>query len=350
VTAANGGGTLAVVTLTFKQKGKAGLDCAYSVSMADGTGGAVTAAAAHLTGGTTEPSIANVLTLIANREYRFILPCISNADMALASATGTMGRLRTYIAANDTGIGALLQTAHSACTDSTTNAKAMSGQHDFEYFSHHIIRGALSLPCEWAAAIVGVYARESKSDPNHPMGKIEFKAELVGTPAIQSDGLTAAEEEDLLNSGVSYVGYNAQGAPRLERPITTYFEDTDGNPDDRILDVSKVFGMIAVGSYLRTYAQRTFKGKKLLPSMPTGGTPIPPGVIAVEDAKSLILGQIRSVFVTAGVVRGDKLDEAVADGSLVVQVNPANETQLDLFLPLRIVAPLVRTSIYMVQS
>lgn len=352
VTAANGGGTLAVVTLTFKQKGKAGLDCAYSVSMADGTGGAVTAAAAHLAGGTTEPSIANVLTLIANREYRFILPCLSNADLATASATtANMGLLKTYISANDTGIGALLQTAHSACTDSTTNAKAMSGQHDFEYFSHHLIRGALSLPCEWAAAIVGIYARESKSDPNHPMGKIEFDdGELVGTPAIQSDGLTAAEEEDLLNSGVSYVGYNAQGAPRLERPITTYFEDTDGNPDDRVLDVSKVFGMIAVGSYLRTYAQRTFAGKKLLPTMPTGGTPIPPGVIAVEDARSLILGQIRSVFVTAGVVRGDKLDEVVADGSLVVQVSPLDETQLDLFLPLRIVAPLVKTSIYMVQS
>lgn len=351
VTAANGGGTLAVATLTFKQKGKAGLDCTYSSTLSDGTGGSVTAAAARLTGGTTEPSIANVLLLITNRECRFILPCLSNADLATASATtANMGLLKTYIRATDTGIGALLQTAHSACTDSTTNAKVMSNQHDFEYFSHHLARGALSLPCEWAGAIVGAYARETKSDPNHPLVKLSLTATLVGTPAIQSDGLTAAEEEDLLNSGVSYVGYDAQGLPRLARPISTYFVDSDGNPDDRILDISKVFGMIGVGSFLRTYAERTFAGKKLMPTAPSGNTPIPPGVIAVEDAKSLILGQIRSQFVTAGVVRGDKLDEVIADGSLVVQVDPQDETQLDLFLPLRIVAPLVKTSLYLVQS
>lgn len=351
VTASNSGGASATVTITFKQKGKAGLDCKFSAVLSEGTGGSVTpTSATAMTGGTTEPDIANVLTLIANREYRFILPCLSNADVATASTTCNMGRLKTYIRATDTGIGALLQTAHSACTDSTTNAKVMSNQHDFEYFSHHLIRGALSLPCEWAAAIVGAYARETKSDPNHPMVKLGLVASLTGTPSIQSDGLTAAEQEDLLNSGVSYIDYDAQGLPRFARPISTYFEDADGNPDDRVLDVSKVFGMIAVGADLRTFCERTFQGKKLMPNLPSGNTPIPPNIVEVKDAQGLIVGRIRSQWVAAGVVRGDKLDEVIADGSLVVQVDPQDETQLDLFLPLRIVAPLVKTSLYLVQS
>lgn len=350
VTASNSGGASATVTITFKQKGKAGLDCQYSAVLSDGAGGSITpTSATAMTGGTTEPDVATALLTMANREWRFILPCLSNADLATASTTSNMGKLKTYIRATDTGIGALLQTAHSACTDSTTNAKAMSNQHDFEYFSHHLIRGALSLPCEWAGAIVGAYARETKSDPNHPMVQLELKASLVASEDVAGDDLTAAEQEDLLNSGVSYIGRTAQGVPRLERPISCYFEDADGNADDRVLDVSKVFGMIAVGADLRTFCQRTFRGKKLAKSFPSG-TPIPANIVEEKDAKGLIVGRIRSQWVPAGVIRGDKLDEVIADGSLVIQVDPTDETQLDVFLPLRVVPPLVKTSIDLVQA
>jgi hypothetical protein len=40
----------------------------------------------------------------------------------------------------------------------------------------------------------------------------------------------------------------------------------------------------------------------------------------------------------------------LADGSLVVQVDPLDETQLDVFLPLRVVPPFVKTSIDIVQA
>ena len=353
VTASNGGGTLAVVTLTFKQKGDCGNDASYRARLLDGTGGSISPTAKSvLTGGTTKPSIANVLTVIADREYRIILPALGNTDVAQASTTGTAGRLKTYISNNDTGIGALLQTGVFACTDSTTAAKAMSGQHDFEYFSHHLIRGGQSLPCEWAGAIAGIYAREFKADPNHPLVRLEFIAELYGTDDIAADNVTKAEQEDLLASGVSYVGYTSGTTPRprLERPISCYFEDDDGAPDDRILDVSKVYGMIAVGDDLRVLVARTFKGKKLMRSLPSGNTPIPPNVVEEKDAQSLIVGRLRNKWVVDGVILGARLDEVLADGSLIVQVDPTDETQLDVFLPLRVVPPLVKTSIVIVQS
>lgn len=351
VIASNVGGTSAVVTLTAKSKGKWGLDIRYSVALSGGTGGDATAAA--LTGGTTEPDITDALAVVAQREYRLIVPCLSNADLATASTTSNMGRLKTHIAGKNSGIGALLQTAHTACTDSTTNAKAMSNQHGFEYFSHHLIRGGQSLPAEWGGAIAGLYGREIRSDANHPFVLAEFKetTELYGSANVDADALTEAEVEDLLASGVSYGDYTAQRRPRLARPITCYFEDSDGNPDDRVLDVSKVFGAIAVAADLRTETQRQFKGKKLLKNLPSGGrTPTPPNVVEEKDARSFILGRIRSQWVAAGVVNGVKLDEVIADGSLVVRVNPTDETQLDVFLPLRIVPPLVKTGITIVQA
>lgn len=351
VTAANGGGTLAAVTLTFKSKGKAGLDCTYSVTMADGAGGNVTPAGTNLTGGTTEPDIANVIAAVVNREYRIWCPTLSNADMATASTTSNLGKIRAHIRATDTGIGALLQSAHTACTDSTTNAKACTAQHDFEYFSHHLVRGALSLPCEWTGAICGAYARDIANDPNHPFIKQELAlAELYDSATPQTDSLLAAEAEDLLASGVSYIGRTAQDVPRFERPISTYFEDADGNPDDRVLDVSKVFGLMAVGDDLRTQCEQRFKGKKLAKTLPKGNTPIPPNVIEESDAKAFIVSRLRSQWVSAGVIRGDSLDAVIADGSLVVQIDSTDETQLDVFLPLRVVPPHVKTSVYLVQA
>lgn len=352
VTATNGGGTLAVVTLTAKAKGPWGNDIKISTSLSGGTGGTTTASGAALASGATEPSVATALGLITQREYRLIVPCISNADAATASATSTFGRLKTHIQAYDSGIGALLQTAIGACTDSTTNAKAMSNQHGLENFSHHLIRGALSLPCEWAGAIAGIIGREIASDPNHNFIHTEFQATLYGSPTINSDALTNAEIEDLLTSGVSYVGYTLGGGqvPRLERPISCYFEDSDGNPDDRILDIGKVYGAIAVGADLRVQVQRAFAGKKLLPNLPSGLTTIPPNIVEEKSAKSFVLGRIRSQWVASGVVNGVELDAAVEDGTLFVRVNPTDETQLDVFLPLRIVPPLVKTSITIVQA
>lgn len=353
VTASNGGGTLAAVTITFKQKGKAGLDVRYGATLADGTGGDVTPNdLTNMTGGTTEPDNTAALLVLPTHEYRIILPCLSNADVATASATSNMGRLKAYMAANDSGIGALLQTAHTFCTDSTAHAKAMTGQHDWEYFSHHLARGGLSLPCEWAGATCGLYAREIKLDPAHSFIEAEFKESttLYGSPNLNSDALSEAEEEDLLNNGASYIGYTAQRRPRLARPISTYFEDSDGNPDDRVLDFSKTFAMCAVGDDLRVLCQRTFKGKKLMKTLPSGRTPIPPNVVGEEDAKGIIIGRIRSKWVTDGVIRGDKLDEVIADGSLVIQVDPTDEMQLDAFLPLRVVPPLAKTSLYLAQA
>lgn len=352
VTASNVGGTDPAVTLTFKSKGLAGNDVIYKARLLDGgTGGTITPTTrTNMTGGTTTPAVVNALSLVVQREYRIILPCTSNADAATASATATLGRIKTHITGHNEGVGALLQTAHSACTDSLTNAKAMTNQHDFELFSHTLARGGLSLPCEWAGAIVGAYGREIRTDPNHNFIHTAFVARLYGSPVIDADALTAAECEDALANGVSYVSYNARKEPRMERPITTYFKDSDGQPDDRVLDIGKPFGALAVAADLRTETSRAWKNKKLAKSLPKGSTPIPPNIVTESAAQTFIIGRIRSRWCSAGVILETALDEAIADGSLVIQVDPIDDTQLDTYLPLRIVPIFAKHSIVIVQK
>lgn len=353
VIASNSGGASATITITAKSKGKWGLDITYSAKLVDGTGGSITpAAVTNCTGGSTEPDATIALGLVTSREYRLIVPCLSNADLATATTASNMGLIKAHIAGTNTGIGALLQTAHTACTDTTANAKAMANQHGWEYFTHHLCRGGQSLPAEFGATIAGLYGREIRTDANHPFVLAQFRdsTEIYGTDDIDDDALSEAEEDDLLASGVSYIGYTAQRRVRLARPITTYFEDSDGNADDRILDVSKVFGTIAVAADLRVQVQRTFKGKKLAKTLPAGRTPVPPNVVTEQDAKSFVVGRIRSQWVAAGVVNAVRLDEVIADGSLSVVVDAIDEGQLDVFLPLRIIPPLVKTSIVVVQA
>jgi phage tail sheath gpL-like len=350
VTATNGGGTLAAVTLTFKSKGLSGNDAIYRARLLDGgTGGAVTPGTrTALSGGTTEPSVVNALTLITQREYRLIVACIGNTDAANASTTSTLGRLKTHLVGRGEGIGALLQTVHSACTDSLVNAKACTNQHNFEFFTHHLARGALSLPCEWAGAVAGLVAREIRTDPNHNFIHTPFRAELYGSPSIDADALTAAECEDALVSGVSYVSYTVRMEPRLERPITSYFEDSDGNPDDRVLDASKPLAAMAVLTDLRTRCARAWANMKLAKTLPAGSTPIPPRVVTEAAARAFIVGILRE-WCGQGVILESELDAALADGSLVIQVDDTDEHQLDTYLPLKIVPIFAKHSIVLHQ-
>lgn len=352
VIASNSGGASATVTLTAKSKGTWGNDVRYYVTMTAGTGGAVSAAGSALTGGSGEPDMTNVIALVVQREYDLIVPCLSNTDLATASTSANMGLLKAHIAGHNTGIGALLQTAHTTCTDSTSNAKAMSGQHDWEYFSHHLCRGGQSLPAEFGGAIAGLYGREIQADPGHPFVKATFleSTSIFGSRDIDGDALLPAEQEDLLNNGVSYIDYTATKRPRLARPITTYFEDDDGNPDDRILDVSKVFAMISVGKDLRVFCERSWRGKKLAKTLPGGRTPIPENIVTESAAKTSIVGRIRDQHCRPGVINETLLNEAVENGSLIVEVDPNDETKLQCFLPLRPIPPLVAVGLSFAQK
>jgi phage tail sheath gpL-like len=341
VTASTAGG--ATLTLTFKTKGKVGNDVLLYLTVKDGTGGAATLGGAALAGGTLEPSFVNVLSLISGKEYDLILPVVSNDDAAAASATSGPGRVKTHLNTHATGFSAKLQQAVVGLTATLSAAKVGAGQHDFGPMEYVHANKARSLGCEFAGAEVGARLREESVDPAVNRINTTYLASLYLARDLGADALTDAQVEDALQSGVTPVTFTSSSEPRVARPITTHWKDDAGNPDDRLLDVSRVSGIYAVAKDLRVALPQQFRGAKLSKDLPPGDDELPPGVVEERDVKAFVISRCR-FWQKQGVVRRDKLDEAIAGGTLIVRVNPSDPSQCDIVL-LAIVPPLAKFSL-----
>jgi phage tail sheath gpL-like len=342
VTAANSG--TAVVTLTFKVAGTWGNDCLISRVAANGTTGTVTASGAALTGGTQEASIANVLTLVSTGEYDLILYCTGNTDAGTASATSGPGRLKTHISSLYSGRNAKLQQAVIGLTLTIANAKTGAAQHNFGPLQYVICQAGQSLPCELGGAEVGARLREESEDPAANRIGMLYTATLYGAIDLVADEMTDAEMEDCLQSGVTPVVYTSSGEMSPLRPVTTYFKDTGANPDDRLLDTSRISGIYAVAKDLRVAIPREFVGAKLSEDLEPGEEPLPEGVTEVRDVKGFVHTRVR-FWIQRGVVVKAKYEEAYDNGQFLVRVNPTDASQCDIVLPIGIVPPLAKFSL-----
>ena len=70
------------------------------------------------------------------------------------------------------------------------------------------------------------------------------------------------------------------------------------------------------------------------------------GVIEERDIKAFVIGRLR-LFQAAGVVTKASLDTAIESGTLIVQVNALDSTQVDIVLPFSIVPPLAKFGVVM---
>lgn len=344
VTAANGGGTLAVVTLTAKVAGPWANDIRIRSELSEGTGGAIAASAATMTGGTTEPDFSTALSNVAGQEYDFIIACVSNADAQSASATSNPGRVKTHIDNYDSGNNAKLQQAIVGLTGALADAETGSVGRNYGPMQYIFCLNGESLGCEWAGWECGRRLRAETEDP--AVNRIGDPIEgLFGAADLVADAPTDAEVEEALAAGISIISYDAQGDPFMVRPITTYSEDSGGNTDRRLLDVSGVSGTYAFAKHLRTVIPQEFAGAKLSVDLADTDEPPPPGVVQERDIKAFIIGEYR-VFTGRGILRRDTLEEVLDDGTLVVQVNDTDETQVDIVIPVAVVKPLAKIGTY----
>lgn len=352
VTAANGGGALATTTLSAKIAGNWGNDITLALTVKDGAGGSVSigGGATALAGGTTDVNLTNVLSLVSGKEYDYILVVTSNADAQAASASSGPGRVKTHITTHATGFNAKLQQAVVGLTGALAAAKTGAAQHNFGDLQYVFCQAGRSLPCEWGGAEVGARMREEQPDPNVNRMRSTYRATLYGARDLVADALTDAEVEDALFSGLSPIGYDATDAPIMIRPVTTYFKDGSGNPDDRILDVGRPTSLKRVAKDLRVSLPQAFPKAKLIKDLEPGDDDPPEGVIEERDVKAFVVDDRLAFWVKKGVVRRDKLAAAVADGSLIVKVDDDDEHQCDIVLPLSIVPALAKWSVVVNQA
>lgn len=341
----------AVVTGTFKLPGTIGNDCKVALTVSGGAGGSVTlggVTSGRMTGGTTEASIAAALATVPTKEYDLILVAANgNTDTGTASATTAPGRAKTHVETYRTGASAKLQQAIAGATGALSVAKTGAAQHNYEYLQYIFAANARSLPAEWGGAELGARMREESLDLAVNRIGMPYRATLYGPKDLASttDGaLTDVQVEDALQSGVTPVTYDSTGTPRPARPVTTYFKDTAGNPDARVLDTSRPTGTLGITKDLRSALPAEYPNAKLSKDLEVGDDPPPAGVVQVKQIKKFVESRLR-FFVAQGVASGPALAAAIADETLIVRVNPSDPSQCDLVVPVSIVPPLAKFSL-----
>jgi phage tail sheath gpL-like len=345
VSAANGGGTLAAMTISAKHTGTVGNDVLLAVREIGGTGGAVTLGGPALTGGTGTTDITTALAAIATTQYDLIVVCGGNADAIAASTTGLVGKLKTHMQNHISGFGALLQQAVVGVTGSLSSAKVGPATHNYELFEYVFARDGQSLPCEWAGAEVGARSREEQIDPNvnrSNRADMPYIATLYGPANLTTGRLTFTEEQDALVSGLSPMRYLDTGVPFISIPRTTYWVDAFSNEDRRLIYVSQPTTLIEMGKDLRAFLPGRYPGAKITPDQSQGDDDAPANVVEVGDVRAAVVDRIKQVYVAQGWVVKSEVDAALANGTMSFEIDPGNDSKLNIVLPFKPIPPLTQ--------
>jgi len=343
--------TAGIVTLTARSKGPAGNDITLRVQRVAGAGGTCTPSAAHLSGGTTEPDFSTAITTMALKEYDYIVPCVSNAD-AQSASTSNPSRVSASILANSSGLGAKLQQMVVGSTGSIASAKTGAIARNDVAGEHITATSAEALPCVLAGAEAGDRARRRRVEYN--ANRIGSRLTgVAGSADPVGDQPTTPEAIDALNNGVTVCGYDAQNNLVVIRPITTHSQDSSGNPDRRCFDVNEVDACYEVAKDLRTALPVEFMSPdggqlKIVRDRLSDGTDdeTPEGVIEERDVRGFIVDRLSGFWVRKGVIDGAALAAAVTAGTLQVKVNDSDPTQVDIFIPLKIIKVLAKMGVY----
>lgn len=334
-----------VLTLTAKYAGTWGNDVRFYSALSGGAGGAAADSAAALASGTGDPDFTNALSLVSVKEYDIILPCLSNTDAVLGTTSSNGYRLKTHINTYNSGLGAKLQTALIGVTSTSTSAAktgpAYTNEGNLEYaFGMNFV----DLPCQVAACETADRLKREALEFGNANRIGTSYPELYGAKDKVADKPTAAEIEDCLNSGLSIFSYDGTNTPYIVAPITGHFKDSNGAADSRIYYVTEVTGANTVMKDLRAALPQEFVQVKIAPNQEGADEPLPPNTVEERDVEGFCLTRLR-YFQRQGVIQKAKLDAAIADGTLIVQIDDTDESQVNIVLPFAIVKPLAKFSL-----
>lgn len=342
VTASSGG--TGIVLLTAKGTGPAGNDVVVDADIIEGcASGSI--AAANVVVGTTEPVFTTALATVAGTEYDYIALCSSNADTNAASANNP-DKLQTHIDSYNIGLDAHLQQGVLGTTTSVSSAKTGAIGLNSEVMETMLGIGVESLPCEVAGAEMGdrSYARKLRGNANR-IGT-DMSDAILPSADIIGDQPTANEAIDALDNGVSLLHYDAQGVIRVMRAITTHSADANGNPDYRCLDCNEVDAMYDVAKDLRAALPQEFHQCKVARDREEGDEELPEGVVECRDILAFIVSRITGYWVPKGYINGVDFQASVDAKRVIVRINDADETQVDIFIPAKPFKILAKMGVY----
>ena len=342
VTAAVDGQNPAKVNLTAKNAGLAAGDIDLRVNYLGATGGQVLPAGLTVTitamsGGAGNPSLMAGLAALQDKAFDFILcPYTDAASLAAMKAfldfstgrwcptnqvfghcfsayRGTSGALTTFgLTQNDPGM-------------------SMFGIYDVPTPTH-----------VFAAAAMGAAAVSIRTDPGVPLQTLAVLGVLA--PPLASR-FTRIIRDTLLHSGISTFTVDSAGGVAIENVVTTYQQNTQGQPDTSYREVETLYTLMAVMRRFRSVFQAKFSRAKLAAD---GQRSLPTGVVTPSIIRAEIIAAYRQMEQVDGWVQQSTAFAA----ALVVQKSTTTPGRVDVLLPatlieqLRVLASLVQFTLF----
>jgi phage tail sheath gpL-like len=308
---ANNKGSLGAVPLALNWRGaKAG------ETTPAGLGVAITA----MSGGATDPSLANIATWLGTEAFDFIV-CPYSDVANLGYLTTTMNDSTGRWSYSSQIFGHVFSARVDTVSDLLTLGTSLNDQH-----LTIIGYNALSPSSAWLrlAARVGSIVPSLKNQPNRPLQTL-LAYGVLGE--AESDDISFANKQSLLSAGIALEVPSTSG-PQVLRMVTTYQTNKYGVSDTSYLDTETLFQCMAVTRQLKAAITTNLPRALLaddgtrLPATPADDTPVmvtPTVVRGILIAEYLIL---EDLLLT-------ERDDLFAKG-LVVQRNSQDASRLDV--------------------
>lgn len=243
-----------VVTFRWKHKGLRSQQMAvrYKVEAITNT----TYVVAQSVAGVSDANPNTALDKIAARDFDFIVCPDDTSDASTGIkqfVTYADNRADPLISLRGVVVAAFRGSYASMVTLST----AINAHRCFLAWCRNAEDTSVRIAGRHAAAIMAGTA----SDPTANINFTKFK-HFFG-PVLEGDWITEQEATNALNNGITPIRFTQQGQPYFPRPITSRFQDVNGNPDYRTLDVGKVLMPDYLADYFEQDIPVTFEGYKL---------------------------------------------------------------------------------------
>ncbi|WP_295541082.1 phage tail sheath subtilisin-like domain-containing protein [uncultured Pseudacidovorax sp.] len=311
------------VTITARNKGPHGNDIDIRANYLGTAGGealppgfAYTLTA--MSGGLTAPTLTTALSNLSDKPFDYIVcpytdPTSLNAlKTLLDDNTGRWSWSRQIY-------GHFFAAARGTSGTLTTLGTARNDQHG----SIAGLNGSPTPPWLISAAFAAQAAVADRADVGRPLHTLVLQGVLAPDMASR---FTLSERNTLLYSGISTLSIADDGSVAIEQAITTYQQNSFGQPDDSYLKVETLFLLTAVIRLLRTRVTSKYARMKLANDgtrYAAGSAVVTPSVIRAD-----LIAAYREMEGLAWVQNADAFAQA-----LIVQRNAQNPNRVDVLWP-----------------
>ncbi len=246
----------AVVTLTFRHKGLVGnsFDVRHSFRYGEALPAGVTLAIVAMAGGTTAPSLTNLIAAMADMWFHVIAHPYSDATNLTAIEAELASRANAMRAMDGIAITSMSGTfsAHTTLGSARNSA--------YSYIVSQPGPTPLTPPMEFAAETAALVALYGQQDPARPMQTLA----MANAIAPAETDLWSPEERNLfLFDGIATTKVGAGSVVQLSRIISTYQTNAAGADDTAYLDVTTVLTLMYLRYDFRARIQTKYPRHKL---------------------------------------------------------------------------------------